>query len=62
MEDVACPLVVLIAPLLVDAVEMTHASRQVRMGCFDQQMIVIGHRRQSTSVNTKKGRKPCCLI
>jgi len=43
MEDVACPPVVPIAALRVDTVEMTHTSRQVRRGCFDQQVIVIGH-------------------
>ena len=31
------------AVVRVDAVEMADASRQVRTGCFDRQMIVIDH-------------------
>lgn len=43
LEDVARSLVVSIDPLRVDAVEVSHATRQVRIGRFDQQMVVIGH-------------------
>ena len=43
LEDVTRPLAVSIDPLRVDAVEVAHASRQVRIGRFDQEMVVVGH-------------------
>jgi hypothetical protein len=43
LEEVTGPFVVSIEELGIDAVKLPHAKRQVSVGCFDEEMIVVVH-------------------
>ena len=43
LEDVARSVVLTVEFLRIDAVEVSHAPREIPFGCFNQQMVVVVH-------------------